>query len=599
MAKKADDHKETQDTLELNYILGHLPSAQHKTGLAGLIFLLDTMEKRKIHPLPEVSEESGGVWKFRFTRESFQKVFDELYDAETIEVESPTKWNNADLIEIREKVTDKGNSKKTEKVFVYEVVVPKGAFLKGALPADDEGGKKLKLWRDMLWATYRGKPAARGVYNERAGRNPCSFADNSWSALQKKPGAGEQLAGSLLLGAEGSNAEGVPLKGTFEENLLLHFAHTACPLFVTRAFSVKRGNKENHSTYSVEWTEGGFVLVMPEIVDIRKYLARYAKWLGSQTPTTRHFRPFSSLIDLPEESGLEFLSAITERRVEKQGRGFFDTVEGVEYYYMVKKGNSVNLLASAYVPLSPATLDQYNHLVAPQGSKKPLNFLFKTCRIRNMLDGSPWYTGMESIFEQYPTEFFIWSREGSPRNTPFFGQDIHRHLKSIAEKIQIETEANTMGTNTHAGPAGIDRDERLASKTRSIVRQFVISELKERVPKDLPAGKTHLEWTKEDGDLHLSEGYRNALEKVCSGAFLALRGRKGADIAEFFTGTLCAHPQFLRNSSKDDEKDDYLLIAQSLVDPDEREKIKLFAMLALSACSYVYTKDEQEKTETK
>jgi hypothetical protein len=76
---------------------------------------------------------------------------------------------------------------------------------------------------------------------------------------------------------------------------------------------------------------------MPEIVDIRKYLARYAKWLGSQTPTTRHFRPFFFTHRPPEESGLEFLSAITERRVEKQGRGFFDTVEGEEYYTWLKK----------------------------------------------------------------------------------------------------------------------------------------------------------------------------------------------------------------------------------------------------------------------
>lgn len=597
MAKRANDHKETQDTLELNFILDNLPSAQHKTGLAGLVFLLDTMEKRKISPIPEVVED-GGAWKFRFTRESFQKVFDELYDAETIEIESSTKWSNADPIDTRDKVTERGDSKKSEIVFVYEVVVPKGAFLKGTLPADEEGKKKLKLWRDMLWATYRGKPAARGVYNERSERKSCSFTEKTWSALKKRRGAGEQLAGSLLLGAEGSNAEGVPLKGAFEENFLLHFAHTACPLFVTRAFSVKRGNKENRSSYSVEWGEGGFVLVMPEIVDIRKYLARYTKWLGSEMPQTRLFRPLSALIDLPEESGLEFLSSITERRVEKHGRGFFDTVEGVEYYYMAKKGNAVNLLASAYIPLNPATLDQYNHLVAPQGSKRPLNFLFKTYRIRNLLEGLPWYKGMGSIFEQYPTEFFIWSRERSPGNTPFFGQDIHRHFKGIAENIKTKMEANTMGTNTHAGPAGIDRDERLASKTRSIVRQFVIWELKERVPKDIPAGKTHLEWTKQDGDLHLSEGYQSALEKVCSGAFLALRSRKGPDIAEFFTGTLCAHPQFLRNASKDGDKDDYLLIAQSLVDPEEREKIKLFAMLALSACSYVYIKDEQEKTET-
>lgn len=594
MAKRANDHKETQDTLELNFILDNLPSAQHKTGLAGLVFLLDTMEKRKIYPLPEVSEESAGVWKFRFTRESFQKVFDELYDAEAIEAKNSTKEDNdahEDSLGSEEEETENEKPKK-------ENYLPKGAFLKGVFPADEEGKKKLKLWRDMLWATYRGHDRAREVYRTRARGMPCSFTENTWRALQKKRRTGEEISGSLLLGAEGKNAERVPLKGTFEENLLLHFTHIASPLFVSRLFLVKPEKKENRSTYSISRPEGGYVLAMPEIVDIRKYLARYTKWLGSETPQTRFFRPLSALIDLPEESGLEFLSAITERRVEKQGRGLLDTIEGVEYYYITKKGKNVNLLASAYIPLNPATLDQYNHLVAPQGSKRPLNYLFKTYRIRNLLEGLPWYKGMGSIFEQYPTEFFIWSRERSPGNTPFFGQDIHRHFKGIAENIKTKMEANTMGTNTHAGPAGIDRDERLASKTRSIVRQFVIWELKERVPKDIPAGKTHLEWTKQDGDLHLSEGYQSALEKVCSGAFLALRSRKGPDIAEFFTGTLCAHPQFLRNASKDGDKDDYLLIAQSLVDPEEREKIKLFAMLALSACSYVYIKDEQEKTET-
>ncbi len=122
--------------------------------------------------------------------------------------------------------------------------------------------------------------------------------------------------------------------------------------------------------------------------------------------------------------------------------------------------------------------------------------------------------------------------------------------------------------------------------------------MKERVKKDLPNGKTHLERTKDDGDVHYSLTYQDAVGKICTGGFLALRGRKGADIAEFFTGTLCAHPQFLRSSPKNEENDDYILIAKSLVDPEEREKIKLFAMLALSACSYIYTKDEQPKSET-
>ena len=113
----------------------------------------------------------------------------------------------------------------------------------------------------------------------------------------------------------------------------------------------------------------------------------------------------------------------------------------------------------------------------------------------------------------------------------------------------------------------------------------------------MPAGKTHLERKKDDGDMHFPAEYLNELQKICGGAFLALRGRKGPDIAEYFTGTLCSHPQFMRGSPKNAENDDFLLIAKSLVDPEEREKIKLFAMLALSACSYVYTKDEQAKTE--
>lgn len=597
MSKKKTAHYETQNVLELRYALNQLPSAQHKTGLAGLVFLVNTMAERKMEPLPEITQEGDDIWKFRFTRESFQSLFDELYDAEKIEVESTTKWNGMEAIETRERTTEKDGKKKIEKVFVYEITVPKGAALKGALPDDKEGEKKLKLWRDMLWCTYRGKPAARGVYIERAEGAPCSFTEKTWSALLKKRSETEALAGSLLLGAEGSNAEGVQLKGTFEENFLLHFAHMTCPLFVSRTFAVKRGKKENSTTYSVEWNEGGYVLVMPEIIDINKYVENYTSWLGQASPEGKILRPLTALIDIPEESGLEFLSAISERRVVTQGEGIFNTIEGVEYYYMAKKGNAVNVLASAYVPLSARILNEYNNLVAPTGNKKQLNFLYKTFRIRNLLNGTPWHTGMQSIFEQYPTEFFIWSREGSPRNTPFFGHDIRRKLAEIVETNMYLLEGENMGTNSAGIPAA-NQDDRLAAKTRSIVRQFVISELKERVKKELPAGKTHLERTKDDGDVHYSQTYQDTVEKICTGAFLALRGRKGADIAEFFTGTLCSHPQFLRNSPKNEENDDYILVAKSLVDPEEREKIKLFAMLALSACSYIYTKDEQPKQAT-
>lgn len=150
-----------------------------------------------------------------------------------------------------------------------------------------------------------------------------------------------------------------------------------------------------------------------------------------------------------------------------------------------------------------------------------------------------------------------------------------------------------------AGAPAVNRDDRLAAKTRDIVRRYVISELKERVKKELlPNDKTHLEKKEEGDSARYSVEYQEAVKKICNGAFLALRGRKGSDIAEYFTGTLCSHPQFMKSSPKNEDNDEFILIARALVDPEEREKIKLFAMLALSACSYVYSKDEQPQAET-
>ncbi len=598
MAKSKTTKDEEQKVLELEYKTELLPSAQHKTGLAGLVFLVRTMEERGMAPLPEVTRGEGESWTIRFTRESFQALFDELYDAERVTVESKSKWTGQEPVDTVEKTTEKEGKVQTEKYFVYIVTVPKGAALKGALPADDEGEKKLKLWRDMLWTTYRGKPTTRGVYEERAQGSPCSFADGAWKALHKNRSAGESLAGSLMLGAESVNAEGVALKGTFEENLLLHFAHIASPLFLARIFQIKRGKGEGGSGISLKRDESGYVIVMPEIVDVNKYVGKYRKWLGSDLESSKYHRPVSALIDLPEEGGLEFLSSITEYRVETRGRGIFDTVEGVEYYHMERKGNAVNLLASAYVPLNRGVLVEYNSLVAPGGNKRPLNFLYKTCRVRNILNGTPWHTGMQEFLEQYPSELFIWSKDGTPGNTPFFGIDIRRRFTDIAESINQSKEADGMG-NDGAGAAAVNRDDRLAAKTRGIVRQFVISELKDRVKKEqLPNDKTHLDKKEEGESTRYSVEYQEAVRKICNGAFLALRGRNGPDIAEYFTGTLCSHPQFMRSSPKNEDDDDFILIARALVDPEEREKIKLFAMLALSACSYVYTKDEQTASES-
>lgn len=586
--------KAKKEGLQLEYILQHLPSAQHKTGLAGLVLLLKTMKERKIGPLPGYEESDNGAWALHFTRESFQTLFDELYDAKDVEIETSSKWNNVEPLEIREKEEiTKDGKKNTTKIFVYEVTLPKGAWLEGMLPQSEEGKKRLKLWRDMLWAIYRGKPAARGVYLERAQGKPCSFTEKLWKALEKNKGS-ESLAGSLLLGAEGANAERIAFKGSFEENLLLHFTHVASPLFVARSFSVKRGKKDNNTAYSVDWNENGYVLVMPEIINLTSYIEAFREWMSRDYGPTKGYRPTATIIDLPEESGLKFLADISERKLQTEK--ILPSMEGVEYYHMAKKGNAVKVLTSAQIPLTTPILREYSSLVKPEGQHKPLNFLYKTLYIQNLLNGMPWYNGMEKIFETYPAEFFIWSREESPRNIPFFGKDIRQKLKVLSDSVYSRTQEAKRMKNTQEGSVPlIDPDERLAAKTRNIVRQYVIVELKTNSKSDLPEkGKTHLEGEK----IKYSPKYQDAVSKICKSAFLALRGRTGADIAEFFTGTLCSHAQPFRSDSRNPANDDYLLIAKNLIDPEGREKIKLFAMLALCACSWVYSDQESSSEDS-
>jgi CRISPR-associated protein Cmx8 len=77
--------------IEVSYDLRDLPSAQHKTGLAGLLLQIEDMRERRakgfILPsdeIPEVVEQTATTARIRFTERSIQTLFDDLYDAEMV-----------------------------------------------------------------------------------------------------------------------------------------------------------------------------------------------------------------------------------------------------------------------------------------------------------------------------------------------------------------------------------------------------------------------------------------------------------------------------------------------------------------------------------
>ncbi len=74
--------------------------------------------------------------------------------------------------------------------------------------------------------------------------------------------------------------------------------------------------------------------------------------------------------------------------------------------------------------------------------------------------------------------------------------------------------------------------------------------------------------------------YREAREKICSGAFLAIRSRKSReDFAAYFTGTICSVPQFLPQGEFDSLADTLL--------GDRWEDVKSLSLLALAGLSRI------------
>ena len=80
----------------------------------------------------------------------------------------------------------------------------------------------------------------------------------------------------------------------------------------------------------------------------------------------------------------------------------------------------------------------------------------------------------------------------------------------------------------------------------------------------------------------IPQEYRDAREKVCEGAFLAMRSRKTReDFTTYFVDTICAVPQYLP------ERDYYQLAAGLLTEAEQWREVKALAMLTVSSLMLV------------
>jgi CRISPR-associated protein Cmx8 len=559
--------KPRMETLTLHYDLADLPSAQHKAGLAGLVLAILTMEMHKLNHAPQILDFTEKSASFVFTIESFQALFNFVYDASIVEIESASKWTGKEPKRIVERqVTDRSGKTKTEKRFVYDAYQPKGDFLAALYPED--GGAWLKLWRDVVWNTLRGIPKTRIVYEQRAENKQSSLAPKMWDSLEKDLGAGnsssvtEPLAGPLFIGAQDINAERVPFQGSPVHNLLLHFWSIAAAYFVP-VFLDSKG----------DFKDRGFVIVVPEPSSLKSFVEDTKEFFRQLDTEVLGYRPKASRIDLPEEGGLEYLHSFASSRL--QNTPIARSLAAVEIYHLEKRGNSIATLAAERLLPHPAILAEYESL-----RKNCRNPVFKFRRIKNLLSQSPWYEGMERDFAVWPWEFFIWAQGKTPRKVPFYGTDAKAKFESVKEDLQ--TLENMKGGQTMTQE---DRDDILARRIHALIQNFVNRRAEKKSGVKFSDFKQEKD---EKGRTSYPPAYLDAREKAASEAFLAMRGRRDKDFVAYFTGTICSVPQFLPET-------EFIGISRALL--EDWEKVKTLSMLALSACSWRRDNTKQEKGE--
>jgi CRISPR-associated protein Cmx8 len=563
-------NKPDETTLTLEYSLYDLPTAQHKAGLAGLILLIESMKKRKMASLPEVEYDSTKA-KVMFSERSLQALFDDLYDASWEEIKSKSQWKGKPPKREMEIETSDGKKTKT-KYYVYDHYVPKGEFLKSLLP--DGGELWLKLWRDMLWETLRGRPTTRTVYEERANKQPSSEGVSAWRLLVKSAehrAKGQLLTDSVVssafIGAQASNAENIPFQGTVEHNLLLHFWPIASLTFVPGII------KKNEKSKRYQMEEVGFALAVPEPANLKDFVTDMLDLLGRLETTGSVFRPLSALITVPEESGLEFFYRLAGSRVGQQEISY--SLAGIEIYHMEKRGNNSVMLAAQRIFPNERVLKEYDAL-----RTEYRNPLYRSQRIRNVLSQQPWYTSMDSGFSQYPCELFVYNPETTPQAFPFFGYNVKRTFADIVSNLRNINSVkggDPMSAEVH--------DEKLASCVYGLTQEYVHRRTEEK------SGKKYEDFKKnkdEKGRVIYPQEYRGALGKVCADAFLAMRGRREQDFVEYFTGTICSVAQYLPEA-------DYLILSGALM--TQPNTVKTLSMLALSASSTVGRASENDHKE--
>ena len=143
-------------------------------------------------------------------------------------------------------------------MYIYPDVIPKGAFLVDVDPsASGDKGIWIKLWRDVIWSIFRGVPATRKPFKDRADGAQTKDAADIWANLIQPSDYPIKLPSTYFIGAQAVNAENVPFKDRARFQFLLHFWPYAAQVYVPAVH-----NNEGKTPFV------GYALAIPDVANL-------------------------------------------------------------------------------------------------------------------------------------------------------------------------------------------------------------------------------------------------------------------------------------------------------------------------------------------
>lgn len=552
----------------VKYDLIDLPTAQHKAGLAGLLLQIRHMEGKSPKPkaIPRVVELSRTSATIEFNADSVQCLFDDVYAATREVVKVKAKWATQEVKppeEVEEEVEEKaadGTTKVTKvkvKVFFYEQVQPTGNVLRQYITNAPE--LWLKLWRDMIWNIPRGIPTTRKPFEDRADGKSCGEGAAAWDDLVKYHGARANnefhtaaVSGSLWLGAQAVNAEGVSFEGRVEQTLLLHFWPLTAQVYAPQGLQA-----DGKSEFV------GYVLAIPEVADLKDFAAQYLRMLAQLGKEPRGYRPAEAVIDLPAEGALSFLEHLAEVSGEiTEGKELASCLSSVEFLHLDKRGNSIKTLAAGRVAPRPGLLGKYLNIVGRAGQKPPFaNPLFRRGLLLALLNDQPWFQPFGKLFAEWDVSFFV--PTDAPPRLSWFWADARKKLQGVIQAVPTDPKPNDPRP---------DGNDLLMMLVHRLTRTYLTERAKQKSGIDPEKFKDgdKIAWDKLPKDFH--DARRSAGESL----FLEFRSRREQAFVEHFAQTFFATKQYV-------SEDHYSEIGRALF--DRPEDVKTLTLMALSANS--------------